>query len=184
MTTATMPEQTRNHSEEAAETARSRREAVHPERETLLSVHGLTKQFGKFQALKGLDFEMKRGEIISVLGPSGCGKSTLLQLVAGLLRPDGGEIRLNGEVIASHRGMLPPEKRGVNMVFQDYALWPHLSVFDNIAYGLKRQRMARGEMKRRVAELLELLQLSGLEQRLPGSHCPGAGDAAESDAAR
>ncbi|SFJ24803.1 iron(III) transport system ATP-binding protein [Paenibacillus sp. UNC496MF] len=138
-----------------------------PSEAPLLSARFLSRSYGAFQALKGISFDMQPGEIISVLGPSGCGKSTLLQLVAGLLRPDGGELLLNGAVIASSRTMLAPEKRGVNMVFQDYALWPHLSVYENIAYGLKRKRMARADIDRTVGELLELLRLGGLEKRLP-----------------
>lgn len=132
---------------------------------TLLEICGLTKRYGSFQALDNVSFEMKEGEIISVLGPSGCGKSTLLQLVAGLIPPDDGEIRLKGETIASSRTMVPPEKRNVNMVFQDYALWPHMNVFDNVAYGLNR--MSREDKSTRVRELLQLLHLDNLEQRLP-----------------
>ncbi|MFB9278395.1 ABC transporter ATP-binding protein [Cohnella cellulosilytica] len=133
----------------------------------LLEIKDVAKRYESHQALRGVSLDMRKGEIISVLGPSGCGKSTLLQLIAGLALPDGGEIRLDGDVISSSRGMQPPEKRGVNMVFQDYALWPHLSVFDNIAYGLKNRRMDRADMRNRVGELLEMLQLSGLEKRLP-----------------
>jgi ABC-type Fe3+/spermidine/putrescine transport system ATPase subunit len=133
----------------------------------LLEIRELTKQYGSFQALSGISFDMHEGEIISVLGPSGCGKSTLLQLVAGLAQPDGGEIKLNGETIASQKRMVPPEKRGVNMVFQDYALWPHMNVFDNISYGLKQQRMTRDATLNRVMELVHMLHLDGLEKRLP-----------------
>lgn len=104
---------------------------------------------------------------MSVLGPSGCGKSTLLQLVAGLSQPTWGEILFRGEVIASPKRMAPPERRNVNMVFQDYALWPHMNVYDNIAYGLKRKRIPREEEQRRVKELIAMLRLSGLEKRLP-----------------
>ncbi|MEC0136739.1 ABC transporter ATP-binding protein [Paenibacillus macerans] len=136
-----------------------------PSAGTLLEIRGLTKRYGSFQALGGVSFDMKEGEIISVLGPSGCGKSTLLQLIAGLSRPDDGEIRLKGETIASPGGMVPPEKRNVNMVFQDYALWPHMNVFDNVAYGLRK--LGREEKAARVGELLELLHLGGLERRLP-----------------
>ncbi|WP_278739871.1 ABC transporter ATP-binding protein [Paenibacillus macerans] len=136
-----------------------------PSAGTLLEIRGLTKRYGSFQALGGVSFDMKEGEIISVLGPSGCGKSTLLQLIAGLSRPDDGEIRLKGETIASPGGMVPPERRNVNMVFQDYALWPHMNVFDNVAYGLRK--LGREEKAARVGELLELLHLGGLERRLP-----------------
>lgn len=138
-----------------------------PDRMPLLRIRELKKTYGKFEALRGLTFDMREGEIISVLGPSGCGKSTLLQLVAGLSQPDGGEIRLNDRIIASERVMVPPEKRGLNMVFQDYALWPHMSVFDNIAYGLKRMRLSRPDIADRVGRLTRLLHLDGLEGRLP-----------------
>ncbi|WP_240941765.1 ABC transporter ATP-binding protein [Paenibacillus sp. HB172176] len=133
----------------------------------LLTIKGLTKSFGSFQALRGIDLTMKPGEIISVLGPSGCGKSTLLQLIAGLTQPDGGTIHIGSELIASRKSMLPPEKRGVNMVFQDYALWPHMNVRSNIEYGLKRAKLRREEIEERISELLELLHLQGLEKRLP-----------------
>ncbi len=133
----------------------------------LLEIKDIAKRYESHQALRGVSLDMRKGEIISVLGPSGCGKSTLLQLIAGLALPDSGEIRLDGDVISSSRGMRPPEKRGVNMVFQDYALWPHLSVFDNIAYGLRYRRMDRVDMRKRIGELLEMLQLAGLEKRLP-----------------
>ncbi|OMF28131.1 ABC transporter [Paenibacillus sp. FSL H8-0548] len=133
----------------------------------MLTANALTKSYGSFQALKGISFEMREGEIISVLGPSGCGKSTLLQLVAGLSKPDSGQLSLGEEVIASSSVMMPPEKRGVNMVFQDYALWPHMNVLDNIAYGLRRGKMAKADIQQRVQELLVMLHLEGLEHRLP-----------------
>lgn len=133
----------------------------------LLEIRNLQKSYGDYTALSGLSLELQEGEIISVLGPSGCGKSTLLQLVAGLSRPDGGEILLRGETIATAARMLPPEKRGINMVFQDYALWPHMNVFENVAYGLKEKRMPAQQMKAKVADALELLQLEGFERRLP-----------------
>ncbi|MCQ4087309.1 ABC transporter ATP-binding protein [Saccharibacillus sp. JS10] len=133
----------------------------------LLDIKNVQKHYGKFQALKGVSLDLREGEIISVLGPSGCGKSTLLQLVAGLAKPDGGEIVLSGQRIASASSMVPPEKRGVNMVFQDYALWPHMSVFDNIAYGLKQKKMNRGAIRDKVGEAVDLLRLNGLEDRLP-----------------
>lgn len=133
----------------------------------LLDISAVTKNYGNFQALKDVSLSMRQGEIISVLGPSGCGKSTLLQLVAGLSQPDGGTIRLNGDIVATAKSLVPPEKRGVNMVFQDYALWPHMSVMDNIEYGLKRMKLGKEEMSVRVVELLGLLHLEGLEKRLP-----------------
>ena len=133
----------------------------------LLEVENLCKLFGKFEALKGLHFIVDEGEIISVLGPSGCGKSTLLQIVAGLQAPDKGIIRLRGKEMSSPHYVMPPEKRKMNMVFQDFALWPHMDVFENIAYGLRRQKLAAAEIHNMVWEMLELLHLSGLEKRLP-----------------
>ncbi len=133
----------------------------------LLQIKSVAKRYDSHQALKTVSIDMRKGEIISVLGPSGCGKSTLLQLIAGLSLPDEGEILLDGKIIASSKGMLPPERRSVNMVFQDYALWPHMSVFDNIAYGLTIRKMDRTAIRERVTELLDLLQLNGLEKRLP-----------------
>jgi iron(III) transport system ATP-binding protein/putative spermidine/putrescine transport system ATP-binding protein len=96
-----------------------------------------------------VNFTVQAGEIISVLGPSGCGKSTLLQLIAGLQQPDAGTIRLRGEVVSSPARFIPPEKRRINMVFQDYALWPHMNVYENIAYGLRRQKVPPSEMKKK-----------------------------------
>ncbi|WP_028986379.1 ABC transporter ATP-binding protein [Thermicanus aegyptius] len=132
-----------------------------------LEVEDLHKSYGSFHALKGVSFSVHAGEIISVLGPSGCGKSTLLQLIAGLQQPDAGSIRFRGEVVSSPSRFIPPEKRRINMVFQDYALWPHMNVYENIAYGLRRQKVSPLEMKKRVSELVSLLHLDGLENRLP-----------------
>jgi iron(III) transport system ATP-binding protein/putative spermidine/putrescine transport system ATP-binding protein len=133
----------------------------------LLEIRKLAKRYGSFQALDGVDLTMRPGEIISVLGPSGCGKSTLLQLIAGLASPDDGEIAMDGAVISSRNRLTPPERRGVNMVFQDYALWPHMTVKENIEYGMKRMKLSRDEMGSRLDELMRLLRLQGLERRLP-----------------
>lgn len=133
----------------------------------LLEISNIVKRYGEVKALNGVSLDLKEGEIISVLGPSGCGKSTLLQLVAGLSQPDEGEIRLLGQKIASSAKMVPPEKRGVNMVFQDYALWPHMNVYDNVAYGLKQKRFGTEAIRKKVQEALALLHLEGYEHRLP-----------------
>ncbi|GGG54719.1 ABC transporter ATP-binding protein [Paenibacillus radicis (ex Gao et al. 2016)] len=134
---------------------------------TILEVNGLGKSFGSHTALRDIHFSVQKGEIISVLGPSGCGKSTLLQLIAGLQNPDAGEIKLRGKVAAAGSRSIPPEKRGINMVFQDYALWPHMSVYDNIAYGLRRQKVSPAAIREQITELTALLHLQGLEDRLP-----------------
>ncbi|WP_309478790.1 ABC transporter ATP-binding protein [Brevibacillus agri] len=133
----------------------------------ILEVRGVQKSFGSYAALRGINLSVRSGEIISVLGPSGCGKSTLLQVIAGLTRPDVGEVLLRGEQVASPSRLVPSEKRNLNMVFQDYALWPHMSVYANIAYGLQRKKMKADLIQAKIAELVKLLRLEGLEQRLP-----------------
>lgn len=119
------------------------------------------------KAIQGLSFSMEEGERICLLGPSGCGKSTLLQMVAGLLPVDGGEIVMDGQEVSSSARSVPPERRPVNMVFQDYALWPHMTILDNIAYGLRRSKLSAGERLARVRSLTRLLHLEGLLERLP-----------------
>ncbi|MFD0673236.1 ABC transporter ATP-binding protein [Cohnella sp. GCM10027633] len=133
----------------------------------ILEVKNVGKNYGSQSALRDISFEVRAGEIISVLGPSGCGKSTLLQLIAGLQQPDLGEIALRGETVATAKRLVAAEKRGINMVFQDYALWPHMNVYDNIAYGLRRKKASNETIRAKIAELVELLHLNGLTDRLP-----------------
>jgi ABC-type Fe3+/spermidine/putrescine transport system ATPase subunit len=111
--------------------------------------------------------DVRRGEVFTLLGPSGCGKTTTLRLVAGLERPDGGEITLRGRVVASvpRRVFVPPNRRNLGMVFQSYAIWPHMSVFDNVAYPLTLRGLARREIQERVARVLDLVGLAGTEAR-------------------
>lgn len=106
-----------------------------PEPSIDLRIESLDKRFGDVVALHGADLEVRRGELVSILGPSGCGKSTLLQLVAGHLVPDGGRIEIGGRLVAGDGTLVPAQRRGVGMVFQDYALFPHLTVLDNVAFG-------------------------------------------------
>lgn len=127
---------------------------------------GVRKRFGDTVALDGFDLEVAPGTVTALLGPSGCGKTTALRVVAGFERPDAGEVSLHGEVVSDRRRSLPPERRRVGMVFQDYALFPHLSVARNVGYGL--DRLDRATRRRRVAEALELVGLSGLGDRMPG----------------
>ena len=124
---------------------------------------GLTKRFGDVTAVDGIDLEIASGEFFSLLGPSGCGKTTTLRMIAGFEQPSAGEIRLDDEDMAAR----PAHKRNVNTVFQSYALFPHLKVADNIAFGLKRSGVDRREARQRVAEAIELVQLTGLEKRKP-----------------
>jgi len=123
----------------------------------------LTKRFGKFTAVDGIDLEIPAGEFFSLLGPSGCGKTTTLRMVAGFEEPDAGEVRLDGHDMSR----TPPAKRSVNTVFQSYALFPHLRISDNVAFGLRRQKVPRGEVRLRVSEALELVQLSQYANRKP-----------------
>ena len=129
----------------------------------LLAVEGLTKRFGPTLALDALELEVRPGELLALLGGSGSGKSTLLRLVAGFEAPDSGRILLQGRDLAG----LPPPARPLGMMFQNYALFPHLSVFDNIAYGLRREARPRAEIARRVAEALALVGLETLGARRP-----------------
>ena len=123
----------------------------------------LTKRFADVTAVDGIDLQVASGEFFSLLGPSGCGKTTTLRMIAGFEQPTSGEIRLDGEDMATR----PAHKRNVNTVFQSYALFPHLKVADNVAFGLKRAGVDRREARRRVAEAVELVQLTGLERRKP-----------------
>ncbi len=128
-----------------------------------VQVVDLTKRFGPVRAVDGINLHMPGGEFFSMLGPSGCGKTTTLRMIAGFEQPTAGRILLDGEDMTG----TPPHRRPVNTVFQSYALFPHLNVFDNVAFGLRRQRVERSEVRRRVAEALDLVQLTGLEKRRP-----------------
>jgi spermidine/putrescine transport system ATP-binding protein len=134
-----------------------------------VEVVDLVKRFTEVTAVDGINLRMPAGEFFSMLGPSGCGKTTTLRLIAGFEQPTAGRILLDGEDMA----FTPPHKRNVNTVFQNYALFPHLNVFDNVAFGLKRQRQTKTEIRRRVAEALELVQLTGMEKRKPGQMSGG-----------
>ena len=128
-----------------------------------LALEGLNKSFGSTRAVKGLTLSVKPGEFYSLLGPSGCGKTTTLRMVAGFERPDSGVIRLVGEDITS----LPPNKRRVNTVFQHYALFPHLSVEDNVAYGLRQEKLDSSAVKDRLEQALSTVRLQELRTRYP-----------------
>ncbi len=130
---------------------------------------GLVKRFGSVVAVDHVDLEVRPGEFLTILGPSGCGKTTTLRCIAGLEEPDEGEIYIGDELVsAPAKGVhVPPERRGVGMVFQNYALWPHMTVYDNIAYPLKLRRLSRDEIRRRVRRVLELVRLEGMENRYP-----------------
>jgi putrescine transport system ATP-binding protein len=129
----------------------------------LLRIEAVAKKFGNFRAVDHISLDIRSGEFFALLGPSGCGKTTLLRMLAGFEAPDEGRILLDGRDIAH----VLPHQRPVNMMFQSYALFPHLSVRDNIAFGLRRTRMVRADIDTRVAEMMALVKLDGLEKRKP-----------------
>ena len=128
---------------------------------------GLEKRFGEVEAVKDVNLFIREGDFFSFLGPSGCGKTTLLRCIVGLEIPDSGEIAIGDQVVWSkHRGIfIPPEKRGLSMVFQTYAIWPHMNVYDNVAYPLQLRNEPKEEIKRKVEKILRFVQLEGFENR-------------------
>ena len=131
--------------------------------EVVVVLDHVTKRFGSVVAVDDLSLEVPRGEFLSLLGPSGCGKTTTLRMIGGFESPTDGEVRLDGKDVTD----LPPYRRDVNTVFQSYGLFPHLNVFDNVAFGLRRRRVASAEVSRRVDEMLELVNLRGYGKRRP-----------------
>jgi iron(III) transport system ATP-binding protein len=129
-----------------------------------IAVHDLTKRFGPVAVVSRASFSIGEGELFTLLGPSGCGKTTLLRLIAGFYAPDEGEIRFDDRRVNE----VPPHERGIGMVFQNYALWPHMTVFQNVAYGLKLRKIRRAEIEERVKGALDKVQLAGLGERYPG----------------
>ena len=134
-----------------------------------VTIRGLTKRYGDVAAVDGLDLAVGPGELVALLGPSGCGKTTTLRLVAGFLSPEAGEIHVGDRCLSSASAVVPPERRKMAMIFQSYALWPHMTVAGNVAYGLRfGRRVDRSERDRRVREILKAVQLAGFEARYPG----------------
>jgi ABC-type Fe3+/spermidine/putrescine transport system ATPase subunit len=135
--------------------------------EAVLELREVRRQYGTVAAVNGLSLTIQPGEVFTLLGPSGCGKSTTLRMVAGLERPDGGEVFLAGQLIASgdQAFSLPPEKRDLGMVFQSYAIWPHMTVFDNVAFPLQLRHLPKHQISERVEQVLELVGLGGLGKR-------------------
>jgi len=128
-----------------------------------IELKNINKSFGDFQASKDVNFAIEKGKLVGLLGPSGSGKTTILRMLAGLEHQDSGDICINGNVVND----LPSSQRGIGFVFQNYALFPYLTVYDNIAYGLKIQKKDKKFIKQRVTELLDLVGLPGLEKRYP-----------------
>src|SRR5437870_11116140 len=126
-----------------------------------VELDNVTRRFGDLTAVDGVTLGIRRGEFLTLLGPSGCGKTTLLRMIAGFAMPDSGRVRLGGRDVTD----LPPYRRNVTTVFQQYALFPHMNVFNNVAFGLQRRRAAREVITRRVKDALEMVRLSGLDER-------------------
>lgn len=129
-----------------------------------LRLNGLARSYGDNRVVDHVDLAVNGGEIVALLGPSGCGKTTTLRMIAGLIEPSGGDILIDGKPVAG----LPVHKRDLGMLFQDYALFPHLSVYDNVAFGLAMRKLGREETRVRVREALRLVRLSDYEDRMPG----------------
>lgn len=135
-----------------------------------LELKNLRKIYGKTAAVDGVDLGVEKGEFMTLLGPSGCGKTTTLRMIAGLIEPTEGEIIVGGKLLScAGAQMVPPEKRNMGMVFQSYAVWPHMRVFDNVAFPLHNLKKSKQEIRTRVQAALELVQLSGMEDRYPGN---------------
>ena len=130
---------------------------------SILQLKGISKNYGTLEAIKEIDLNIFEGEFFSIIGPSGCGKTTLLRVLAGFEIPDSGSLYIENINMQN----VPPNKRPINMVFQSYALFPHMNVLDNVAFGLRVDGVARGEQTQLVKSMLSLVKLSGLENRLP-----------------
>ncbi|NJO79935.1 MAG: ABC transporter ATP-binding protein [Cyanobacteria bacterium RM1_2_2] len=128
-----------------------------------LALEQIVHRFGEMIALKDINLNIRPGEFVSLLGPSGCGKTTLLRIISGFLKPSSGQIRIDGQPVVE----LSPNQRGVGIVFQNYALFPHMTVWDNVAYGLRAKRVPNGKVNTKVGEMLELVQLGHLAKRYP-----------------
>jgi iron(III) transport system ATP-binding protein len=133
-----------------------------------IEIRELDKAFGSFRALKDVNLDIAEREFVTLLGPSGCGKTTMLRTLAGFLMPDRGTIHVGDQRLSSPEGTIPPEQRRMGMVFQNYAVWPHMTVFENVAFGLSIAKIDRRRVQERVGRVLEAMGLVGLEQRHPG----------------
>ena len=135
-----------------------------------IDIAGLVKAYGGrhgARAVDGIDLAIADGEVMALVGPSGCGKTTTLQLLAGFLKPDEGTITVGERVVSSPKAVVPPERRHMSLIFQSYAVWPHMTVFENVAYGLRVQKFSRSEVETRVRRVLQSVRLTDLAQRYP-----------------
>src|ERR1700676_1410777 len=136
-----------------------------------ITIKGLSKRFGAgdgaLAAVADLDLDIGDNQFVTLLGPSGCGKTTTLRLIAGYMTPDSGTIHVGERLLSSPGGVVPPENRGMGMVFQNYAVWPHKTVFENVVFGLKVRKVPAGEARGQVEKALALVGLAGYDSRLP-----------------
>jgi iron(III) transport system ATP-binding protein len=132
-----------------------------------LILKNVARRYGAVEAVADFSLEMEKGEFVSLLGPSGCGKTTTLRMIAGFMPPSTGTIELDGQVISSPAGVVPPEKRRMSMIFQSYAIWPNMTVGQNVGFGLEIRKVSRPEMERRVDKILEVTQMRALKDRYP-----------------
>ncbi|MBR5982004.1 MAG: ABC transporter ATP-binding protein, partial [Firmicutes bacterium] len=132
-----------------------------------ITLTDVTKFYGSVQVIQSFSSVFADREFVTLLGPSGCGKTTMLRMIAGFEKPTTGEIKIDDTVVSAPGKFVPPNERGIGMVFQSYAVWPHMNVFDNVAYPLKIARVSRAEIKKRVATILEDVHLSQYVDRMP-----------------
>jgi len=132
-----------------------------------LVLRNVCRKFGDFTAVDNFNLTLEEGELVSLLGPSGCGKTTTLRMIAGFMAPTSGTIEVDGQVISSPESTLPPEQRKMSMIFQSYAIWPNMTVAENVGFGLQVRKLKADEIRRRVDEILEVVQLGALRDRYP-----------------
>jgi iron(III) transport system ATP-binding protein len=133
-----------------------------------VELRGLTKKYGALTVVDNVNLAIDHGRLVCLLGPSGCGKTTTLRLIAGFITPDSGEVRVGDKLISSPAKTLPPEQRGMSMIFQSYALWPHMTIAENVAYGLKLRKLDKAVIKKRVDTILAVTHLEKFADRYPG----------------
>src|SRR5580693_7419050 len=132
-----------------------------------LALRGIGRRYGEFDAVRDVTLELQAGEFVSLLGPSGCGKTTTLRMIAGFIKPTAGTIEMNGVALSSTAHVVAPEKRGMSMIFQSYAIWPNMTVGQNVAFGLQLRKLGKAEIQERVDRILDVVRMKHLKDRYP-----------------